>query len=88
MDNFSPGTNDINRVYVDGLSITHGANATDGGGSGRNHIFTVNVNGTNTQGNNNGSTPSFCSDGNGNNNMSSHAAVSYTHLTLPTNREV
>jgi hypothetical protein len=76
MDNFSPGTNDINRVYVDGLSITHGANATNGGGSGRNHIFTVNVNGTNTQGNNNGSTPSFCSDGNGNNNMSSHAGSS------------
>ena len=76
MDNFTAGTNDINRVYVDGLSITHGANATDGSGSGRNHIFTINVNGTNTQGNNNGSTPSFCSDGNGNNNMTSHSGTS------------
>ena len=76
MDNFSPGTNDINRVYVDGLSITHGANATDGSGSGRNHIFTVNVNGSNTQGNNGGSTPSFVSDGNGNNNMASHSGTS------------
>ncbi len=76
MDNFSAGTNDINRVYVDGLSITHGANATDGGGSGRNHIFTVNVNGSNTQGNNGGSTPSFVSDGNGNNNMASHSGTS------------
>ena len=65
MDNFSAGTNDINRVYVDGLSITHNASTTDGSGSGRNHIFTVNVNGTNTQGNNGGSAPSFVSDGNG-----------------------
>ena len=76
MDNFSPGTQDINRVYVDGLSITHGANATNGSGSGRNHIFTINVNGTNTQGNNAGSTPSFITDGNGNVNMSSHAGSS------------
>ena len=31
MDNFSAGTNDINRIcYVDGLSA-HGANATNGG---------------------------------------------------------
>ena len=75
MDNFSPGTGDINRVYVDGLSITHGANATDGSGSGRNHIFTVNVNGTQTQGNNGGSAPSFTNNGNGRNNMTSHAGT-------------
>jgi len=75
MDNFSPGTGDINRVYVDGLSITHGANATDGSGSGRNHIFTVNVNGSGTQGNNGGSAPSFTNNGNGRNNMTSHAGT-------------
>ena len=83
MDNFSPGTGNINIVYVDGLSITHGASATDGGGSGRNHIFTVNVNGTNTNGNNLGSNPSFLSDGNGNNNMASHSGTntsSYSDL--------
>ena len=73
MDNFSPGTGDINRVYVDGLSITHGANATDGSGSGRNHIYTIHVNGLNTNGNNNGSPPSFTSDGSGRINLSSHA---------------
>ena len=76
MDNFTAGTNDINRVYVDGLSITHGASATDGSGSGRNHIFTIHVNGTNTQGNNNGSTPSFVSNGNGGVNMTSHSGTS------------
>tara|TARA_B100001564_G_scaffold193885_1_gene162981 strand:+ start:50 stop:1108 length:1059 start_codon:yes stop_codon:yes gene_type:complete len=76
MDNFSPGTQDINRIYVDGLSITHNASTTDGSGSGRNHIFTVNVNGTNTSGNNGGSTPSFVSNGNGNINMSSHSGTS------------
>ena len=76
MDNFSAGTGDINRVYVDGFSLTHGANATDGSGSGRSHIFTVNVNGSNTSGNNAGSTPGFVSGGNGNNNMSSHSGTS------------
>lgn len=74
MDNFSPNTQDINRIYVDGISITHGASATDGSGSGRNHIYTVNVNGTPTQGNNGGSTPSFTSQGNGRNNFSSHTS--------------
>ena len=76
MDNFSAGTNDLNRVYVDGLSIAHGANATDGTGSGRNHIFTIHVNGSNTSGNNNGSTPSFVSNGNGGVNMNSHSGTS------------
>ena len=75
MDNFSPGTGDINRVYVDGLSITHGANSTNGSGSGRNHIFTVNVNGSGTQGNNGGSAPNFTNNGNGRNNMTTHAGT-------------
>ena len=74
MDNFSPGTNDINRIYVDGLSITHGASATDGSGSGRNHIYTIHVNGTPTSGNNGGSNPSFTSNGNGRVNFSSHTS--------------
>ena len=76
MDNFTANTNDINRVYVDGLSITHNASTTDGSGSGRNHIFTIHVNGLNTQGNNNGSAPSFVSNGNGGVNMTSHTGSS------------
>ena len=72
MDNFSAGTNDINRIYVDGLSITHGANATNGAGSGRSHIYTIHVDGNNTGGNNGGSTPGFTSNGNGRVNLQSH----------------
>ena len=72
MDNFSPGTNDINRIYVDGLSITHGANATNGAGSGRNHIYTIHVDGNPTGGNNGGSPPGFTSNGNGRVNIQSH----------------
>ena len=69
MDNFSPGTQDIDQIYVDGLSITQGPPS---GGGGRGHIFTINVNGTNTNGNNAGGTPAFVSGGNGNINMNSH----------------
>mgnify|MGYP003302709660 CR=1 FL=1 len=65
MDNFSAGTNDINRIYVDGLSITHGANATNGAGSGRSHIYTIHVDGNNTGGNNGGSTPGVGNGGSG-----------------------
>ena len=73
MDNFSPGTQNINTIYVDGLSITHGASTTDGSGSGRNHIYTIHVDGNNTGGNNGGSIPSFTSGGNGRVNLPSHA---------------
>lgn len=73
MDNFSPGTNNIDQIYVDGLSITQGPPSA---GGGRGHIFTIHVNGTNTSGNNAGSTPSFVSGGNGSINMNSHTGTS------------
>ena len=72
MDNFSPGTQNIDQIYVDGLSITQGPPS---GGGGRGHIFTIHVNGTNTNGNNAGGTPGFVSGGNGSINMNSHAGT-------------